>query len=445
MEDVTILTLEHLLSKFLQCEPRFALYPPQKAIDAAHAVFRELFHSQASGESQLSDSEDDTAATITIDALDRVALPHNGLRALQYKMVEKGGAENDPFDSPHGTFTRGRSEVWEQLTTCTSQILVHQHRTAVYALFINGSSFRAMCWSRARLFVTPRTDFVADPTTLLRLLWAFSRQDEVGQGLDPTATLLHPGSPEHQRMDLWAAENRALDMPFEEGADVTQFFIRRDISEPAVSPYSTVTQRDVAGPTEPVFRYVRNEFRTSISDGWPRYKLRVGPAGREILVGKPLVTSDCVFGRGTHAYIGLDVETGRFVFLKDSWRPCYRGVEREGTYLEEMAFRTDISIAVPTVVAHGDVLQQWASNELHDIGDPADNDSTPNCRLDNPLNSPAATKERSEHAQDDTAASAKASEPAKVGSKRTRDEVEDDTPRIRSRPPRRSGSSSITR
>ncbi|KAI0764251.1 hypothetical protein BD413DRAFT_680539 [Trametes elegans] len=461
------------LLKFLQCEPQFALHPPQKAIDAAHAVFRELFHLQASGESQLSDSEDHTAAVITrlangwkvqIDALDRVALPHNGLRALQYKsklgapsglgatgglyardhvpqddrpdwthirmfvVVKKGGAENDPFDSPHGTFTRSRSGVWEQLTACAHKIFVHQHRTAVYALFINGSFFRAMCWSCARLFVTPLTDFAADPTALLRLLWAFSSQDEVGQGLDPTATLLHPGSPEHQRMDLWAAENRALDLPFEEGADVTQFFIRRDISEPAVSPYSTVTQRDVAGPTEPVFRYVRDEFRTSISDGWPRYKLRVGPAGREILVGKPLVTSNCVFGRGTRAYIGLDAETGRFVFLKDSWRPCYRDVECEGTYLEEMASRIDISIAVPTVVAHGDVLQQWASNELHDIGDPADHDSTPNCRLDDPRDAPDATNERSGHTQDETAASSKADEPAKVGSKRTRDDLTDDIP-----------------
>ncbi|KAI0665721.1 hypothetical protein C8Q78DRAFT_940846, partial [Trametes maxima] len=55
---------------------------------------------------------------------------------------------------------------------------------------------------------------------------------------------------------------------------------------------------------------------------------------RFFLIGKPIFFSTSMFGRGTCGYIALDVKTRRFVFLKDSWRPFYVGVEPEGHYLD---------------------------------------------------------------------------------------------------------------
>ncbi|KAI0777001.1 hypothetical protein BD413DRAFT_687778 [Trametes elegans] len=405
--------------------------PPQEAIETARASFDKLFFSEETGERKTGVTED-AIVQATIGVLNSIGLP-NGLVASpsQYKYdltddkrakvdaalypadyvpndarpnwthlrmfveFKKGGTGNDPFDDdgPIEAPAQTRTETRGQLTAYAYQTLVYQHRTAVYAMLINGSDFRGMRWDYSGLLVTPAKDFSLDPTALLQFFWAFSSLDEVGQGLDPTATLVLPGSAEYKRMDLWAKENSALDMPCEEGADLTGFFDPRP--DEAEGHPSTRSRRKADGPTQPVFKYIRDDFRKSISSKWPRYKLKVGPEGREFLVGKPIFTASSVFGRGTRGHIGLDVVEDRFVFLKDSWRPFYKGVDPEGAYLEEMASKPDVSLVVPTVVAHGDVLKQRA---------------------------------RSGHAQDDTAASVKVDEPTKVGSKRTHDEVEDDTP-----------------
>ncbi|KAI0764257.1 hypothetical protein BD413DRAFT_698563 [Trametes elegans] len=316
--------------------------PPQKAIETARASFRKLFFSEETGERKTGISED-AIVQATIGVLNSIGLP-NGLLASpsQYKYdptddkrakvdaalypadyvpndarpnwthlrmfveFKKGGTANDPFDDdgPVEAAAQTRTETRGQLTAYAYQTLVYQHRTAVYAMLINGSDFRAMRWDYSGLLVTPAKDFSVDPTALLQFFWAFSSLDEVGQGLDPTATLVLPGSPEYKRMDLWAKENT-------EGRP------------------STRSRRKADGPTQPVFKYVRDDFRKSISSKWPRYKLKVGPEGREFLVGKPIFTASSVFGRGTRGHIGLDVVEDRFVFLKDSWRPFYKGVDPE--------------------------------------------------------------------------------------------------------------------
>ncbi|KAI0764246.1 hypothetical protein BD413DRAFT_197099 [Trametes elegans] len=440
--------------------------PPQKAIETARASFDKLFFSEETGERKTGVTED-AIVQATIGVLNSIGLP-NGLVASpsQYKYdptddkrakvdaalypadyvpkdarpnwthlrmfveFKKGGTANDPFDDdgPLEAPAQTRTETRGQLTAYAYQTLVYQHRTAVYAMLINGSDFRAMRWDYSGLLVTPAKDFSVDPTALLQFFWAFSSLDEVGQGLDSTATLVLPGSPEYKRMDLWAKENSALDMPCEEGADLTGFFDPRP--DEAEGGPSTRSRRKADGPTQPVFKYIRDDFRKSISSKWPRYKLKVGPEGREFLVGKPIFTASSVFGRGTRGHIGLDVVEDRFVFLKDSWRPFYKGVDPEGAYLEEMASKPDVSLVVPTVVAHGDVLEQRTVNGLYDGGgDPAEAHlMTEGTRPNTSRDALSANNERSAHAQDEPAPSSTADEPAKVGSKRTHDELEDHTP-----------------
>lgn len=118
----------------------------------------------------------------------------------------------------------------------------------------------------------------------------------------------------------------------------------------------------VPGEDLRVFRYVREKFRESLVPGWPRYKLRikvrVGDEDevRVFLVAKPLFEASSMFGRATRGYVAIDARTRRFVFLKDSWRPFYKDVLQEGTYLER--FAGDDQIIVPAIVCHGDVANQ---------------------------------------------------------------------------------------
>ncbi|OJT07269.1 hypothetical protein TRAPUB_1866 [Trametes pubescens] len=116
-----------------------------------------------------------------------------------------------------------------------------------------------------------------------------------------------------------------------------------------------------------VFRYVREKFRESLEPGWPRYKLRVGKEERVFLVGKPIFFSSSMFGRATRGYVAVDAKTRRFVFLKDSWRPFYAGVDPEGTYLK--MFSNDPLLIVPAYLCDGDVGAQTAYTALYE-GDP---------------------------------------------------------------------------
>ncbi|EIW53056.1 uncharacterized protein TRAVEDRAFT_53473 [Trametes versicolor FP-101664 SS1] len=116
-----------------------------------------------------------------------------------------------------------------------------------------------------------------------------------------------------------------------------------------------------------VFKYVREMFRESLKKGWPRYKIRVGKDKRVFLVGRHIFCSSSMFGRATRGYIAVDARTRRFVFLKDSWRPYYEGVEPEGTYLAMFANQHDM--VVPTLICHGDVEGQRAFTAIYE-GDP---------------------------------------------------------------------------
>ncbi|KAI9057819.1 hypothetical protein FKP32DRAFT_1528741, partial [Trametes sanguinea] len=111
-----------------------------------------------------------------------------------------------------------------------------------------------------------------------------------------------------------------------------------------------------------VFAYVRQKFKHSLADGWPRYKLEVGPENRVFLIGAPIWVVFSLYGRGTRGYVALDVRRRRLVFLKDCWRPYYQDVEPEGNYLERLnlAAKEEPELRVPTVVAHGDVAGQVA-------------------------------------------------------------------------------------
>lgn len=271
---------------------------------------------------------------------------------------KRGGTANDPFDDKSDypeAWAQSRQAVRGQLIAYASNTFKYQHRTALYSLLINGDEFRGMYWDRSGLIVTKATNYVEDPRLLLRFLWAFASLSKEEQGIDPSATLLSESSEDYKLMDACALENTALDMPFHEFDDLSKF---PDYDPHAFLGPAAGTRRKKKQPMYPVFKFVRDGFRESLAEGWPRYKLLVGEHDREFLVAQPRFTATSMFGRGTRGYIAWDVTGKRFVWLKDSWRPFYEGVDPEGTYLETMASKPNPQLVIPTVVAHGDVLKQ---------------------------------------------------------------------------------------
>ncbi|OJT11704.1 hypothetical protein TRAPUB_11766 [Trametes pubescens] len=373
--------------------------PPQKAVKMMSKVIDKLFYTAAKKRRQ-DVPENEIANAIINDVIKEIGLPNELSAALSqdgynatdpakskvdaalypsgavpedgcpdwthlrlFIEFKKGGTEHDPFndkgDHPEA-WAKSRQRVRGQLLAYASTTFQYQHRTALYSLLINGDEFRGMYWDRSGLIVTEATNYVDDPSLLVRFLWTFASLSDERQGIDPTATLLSTTSDEYKLMDSWAIANPALDMPFHELANVSEF--PDAVSTASLNPAGSTRQRSKQ-PTHPVFKFVRDLFRDSLVLGWPRYKLDIGegPGKREFLVAKPVFMSTSMFGRGTRGYIACDLETNQFIWLKDSWRPFYEGVEPEGNYLEMMASKPGLKLIVPTVVAHGDVLRQTTS------------------------------------------------------------------------------------
>ncbi|CDO76373.1 hypothetical protein BN946_scf185011.g37 [Trametes cinnabarina] len=301
---------------------------------------------------------------------------------------KRNGPALDPFDDAKSDApeadAESRKAIRNQLINYALVIRNQQHRLFLYSLFVNGPEFRLMRWDHAGIIVTKKRNYAQDPRLLLSFLAWFDSLSDEQQGLDPTARLLKKTSRAYMLMDE-LARNDPSDMLYEEGSSVPAAYTAPQLlpsgsdqkltnSAPAHNTRARSKQAamsankdfedesyldaiDLDGEDPRVFSYVRERFRDSLKDDWPRYRLEVGEEKRIFLVGKPMWVSFWMFGRGTRGYVALDVKTRRFVFLKDSWRPFYVGVEPEGYYLQLLASGkgADPRLRVPTVVVHGDV------------------------------------------------------------------------------------------
>ncbi|KAI0764194.1 hypothetical protein BD413DRAFT_578204 [Trametes elegans] len=316
---------------------------------------------------------------------------------------QRGGSRYDPFenkvDNPWSrTDARPYADARPQLFAQAHNTMLYQHRTAVYALFINGPEFRGMRYDRAGLIVSKATNYVNAPAALLEILATFGHLDDEAQGLDPTATLIDEHSAAFKLMDEYA-KDPGSDMEYKErtiihphsrppndsfppysaaSSSSTQYDATPLASRPVrCSPRLRAKQANSSGRAaadaackhdsdldiealpedeDPrVFKYVRERYRKSLQGGWPRYKLRVGKEKRVFLVGMPTFCSDSLFGRCTRGYVALDARSRRFVFLKDSWRPHYENVESEGFYLDLLGRGPHAHEFVPRLLCHGDV------------------------------------------------------------------------------------------
>ncbi|KAI0765468.1 hypothetical protein C8Q74DRAFT_1169001, partial [Fomes fomentarius] len=270
--------------------------------------------------------------------------------ALQRLSVEfkRGETGDDPYDDRGSieTETDTRQKVRGQIMSYAKHVFRYQHRTALFFLFVNGNTFRMMRWDRSGVIVSEAEDYLRDlrkTRVLLELLYSFSKMSEEDQGLDTTAELLLPNSCGWRRMDALAHAHRS---------DLES----TDREVPPDDPQHAT----------PVFTEVRTFFRDSISTDFPRYVLKVG--NRRFLVGKPIFCASGMVSRGTRGYVALDWETQRFVFLKDAWRPYYKGLVQEGKTLQKLNEKE--VPRVPTHVCDEDVPNQVTETSKYSVTGP---------------------------------------------------------------------------
>ena len=95
----------------------------------------------------------------------------------------------------------------------------------------------------------------------------------------------------------------------------------------------------------------RDEVLEGQSEGWPMYRLEVGP--RAVLVGRPMHIGNALTGRCTRGYAAFDLEEGCVGFLKDCWR--VGGEERQEHLVYERIGACGGQNYIATCVAAGDV------------------------------------------------------------------------------------------
>ncbi|KAI0641590.1 hypothetical protein C8Q79DRAFT_1014041 [Trametes meyenii] len=324
-----------------------------------------------------------------------------------YIEFKKGGTQLEPFedddpDHPEASAAR-RASVRAQLISYTHNVFLYQHRSAFYSLFINGKDFRILRWDRSGVIATKKHNYVKDPRPLLEFFAYFESLSDIQQGIDHTVTLLAPTSKAYKLMDDFAQANSS-DMPHADKAEIPPLnaasspptpptspapVIAHDRSMSADIPAAAVASHGPAFSTRQRTKQaaqmrldtsalVDDSDHSEDDEGYlneieepegglerPCYKIEVGEEKRPFLVGKPIFFSTSMFGRGTRGYVALDVKSRRFVFLKDSWRPFYVGVEPEGHYLDLLSSDKQVPIDVPKLVTHGDVADHHACTTLY--------------------------------------------------------------------------------
>ena len=95
----------------------------------------------------------------------------------------------------------------------------------------------------------------------------------------------------------------------------------------------------------------RDEVLEGQSEGWPVYRLEVGP--RAVLVGRPVHVGKDLTGRCMRGYAAFDLEGEWVGFLKDCWR--VGGEDRQEHLVYEQIGACGGREYVATCVAAGDV------------------------------------------------------------------------------------------
>ncbi|KAI1784468.1 hypothetical protein LXA43DRAFT_1042241, partial [Ganoderma leucocontextum] len=289
---------------------------------------------------------------------------------------KRGGTEKDAWDDHAKKDMEAnaltRMGVRGQLMSYGERHFYFQHGTGLFMLLVNGGEFRVIRWDRSGCIVTEALNYVDTPEhtkKLLEFFYAYSKASPKQRGIDTTATRLpkkscgrlwmqrvaaaHPGDLAHaDGTVVQSVPEGFVVKPTRDGPTSSLFATNILADDPtATTGFGDLSSASATTAIVPVFKYVRDLFRASISESWLCYSLNV--CGRDYLVGKPIFAPHGLVGRGTRGYVALEWKTQRLVFLKDAWRPFYHGVDQEGTTLEKLN-AANISF-VPTLICHEDV------------------------------------------------------------------------------------------
>ncbi|KAI0089087.1 hypothetical protein BDY19DRAFT_906019 [Irpex rosettiformis] len=232
------------------------------------------------------------------------------------------------FDSPSTGLLRDTElgkESQAQIIKYATQIMIRQHRTFVFILYIFETKARLTRWDRTGCIVSEHFDFEAEPEKLLNFIYRLALMPDRELGYDTSATL----------------------------ATREEVRLVSEIRRP--NGYARKCAAEILAPHTQVF--------------YPIYKITCANINGEgegvYYIGKHRTATYSLMGRATKGYIMFVQGSHLLGFLKDYWRPVSARIPQElDIYrkLKEAEVRR-----VATAIGGGDVVSDDSDDSEHQV------------------------------------------------------------------------------
>ncbi|KAF9801215.1 hypothetical protein IEO21_10176 [Rhodonia placenta] len=246
-----------------------------------------------------------------------------------------------------------------QLADYAARILRRQHRTFCFMITVTRTEARLLRWDRAGAVVTNSFDLTdADKARPLYIfLYRLSKMTPEERGYDPTVV---PATDEEKELmrDCKDAlpegdyRRKRLEVAMKPGWPIYKVMIPQK-AVVSVNAWRAVGEAKAAasastGPPA--------TGETSVPP--PFYSKHTSPPSEDknyrcFLIAGDDFSSDSPIGRGTRGYIAYDMETRRFVYLKDAWRAASSNSEIK-TYQQ---LHENLVCFIATPICGGDVIE----------------------------------------------------------------------------------------
>lgn len=209
-----------------------------------------------------------------------------------------------------GSVSEATRLVRGQLVKYVAQIMLRQHRTGIFSIFIYRNIAYLMYWEPSGVAISEPIDYVEEPIKLFTFIFRLGQMTDAQLGYDPAVQLAEETAEEVKAMRAFK---------------------------------STV-------------EYHRRYLTEALSPGWSVYRVTVKDAEGKVLVlliGRHRHASRSAFGRLTRGFVAYDPVGKRLVFFKTYWRPDTEGALSESEiYMHMHKEKVDY---IATWIGGGDV------------------------------------------------------------------------------------------
>ncbi|KAI9060872.1 hypothetical protein FKP32DRAFT_1594973 [Trametes sanguinea] len=201
-----------------------------------------------------------------------------------------------------------------------TEIFARQHRVCLYSVSMSGSYARLYRWDRSGVIVTRLFDIRDHPELLCEFLARFACGSASVRGHDSTV-------------------NKATSEEEEAFRDAITKCVQQQLCVESEELVKAVREHYAPGHVSVMQVHCADLGNGQRAVGLERY-----------LASRPVTSPLSAVGRGTRGFWAVQANTGRVVFLKDTWRVP---VEQEGCVIARL---NAVGVRnIPSVLAHGDV------------------------------------------------------------------------------------------